>query len=65
MSWSKKANLKKFRQKAERAVVTDVERKLDKIRDNILTKAKKMGGWNSYIFSLQRQKGLTFTDPRK
>lgn len=63
MSWNKKTDLKKLRQKAERAVVTDVERKLDKVRDNILTEARKVGGWSRYIFNLQ--KGLSFTDPRK
>lgn len=63
MSWNKKVDLKRLRQKAEKAIVTDVERELDKIRDRVFTKAKRMGGWSSYIFNLQ--KGLAFTDPRK
>jgi len=63
MSWNKKVSLKKLRKKAEKAVVTDVERKLDTIRDQILIQAQKAGGWANYI--LNRQKGLTFADPRK
>ena len=55
MSWNKKVNLEKLKEKAERAVVTDVERQLDKIRDSIFTKAQRMGGWNTYIFNLQKQ----------
>lgn len=65
MSWNKKVNLEKLRQKAEKAVVTDVEKELDKIRDRIFVKAQKMGGWSAYIFDPQRQKRSTFTDPRK
>lgn len=53
----------RWNKNAKKAIATDVERELDKIRDNILTKAKKMGGWNSYIFDLQ--KGVAFTDPRR
>jgi len=59
MSWSKKVNFERLKKKAEKAVVTDVERKLDVIRDNILGEAKKVGGWKNYIFNLQ--KGLSFS----
>jgi hypothetical protein len=40
--------------------VTDVERSVDAIRDQILIEAQKIGGWKDYILS--RQKGLRFTD---
>jgi len=61
MSWSKKVNLEELKEKAEKAVVTDVERAVDAIRDRILTEAQKMGGWSNYIFN--RQKGLRFATP--
>lgn len=65
MSWNKKFNIKQLREKAEKVVVTDVEKELDRIRDVIFSEAQRMGGWNSYIFNLQKQKGLTFVEPRK
>lgn len=60
MSWSKKVNLEQLKKKAEDAVVTDVERGVDAIRDRILIEAQKVGGWRNYI--LNRQKGLRFAD---
>ncbi len=61
MSWSKKVNLERLKKKAEKVVVTDVERAVDDIRDRILIEAQKVGGWGNYIFN--RQKGLRFTTP--
>jgi len=63
MSWSRKVNLERLKKKAEKAVVTDVERGIDIIRDRILVEAKKAGGWRDYIIS--RQKGLRFADLRR
>lgn len=54
MSWKNKVNLKKLRIKAEEAVVTEVERELDRIRDRIYEKAQRAGGWNTYIKTLQK-----------
>lgn len=65
MSWNKKFNMKQLREKAEKAVVINVEKELDRIRDIIFSEAQKMGGWNSYIFNLQKQKGLIFVEPKK
>lgn len=60
MSWSKKVNLERLKKRAEKAVVTDVERSVDVIRDQIFIKAQKAGGWGNYIRN--RQKGLRFAD---
>jgi len=59
MSWSRKVNLERLKKKANKAVVTDVERRIDVIRDRILIEVQKAGGWRDYIIS--RQKGLRFT----
>lgn len=58
MFWKKKISLEKLRKKAERTVVTDVKRTLDKVRDEIFADSKKIGGWETYINNLQ--KGLHF-----
>lgn len=65
MSWNKKVDLKKLKEEAERVVVTDVEKKLDKIRNRIFAEAKRMGGWNAYIFNLQKQKASTFANSKR
>lgn len=54
MSWRNKVNIRKLREKAKRAVVTDVEKNLDKVRDKIFSEAKKAGGWRAYIDILQK-----------
>jgi len=63
MSWNEKANLEQLKKKAEKAIVTDVERTVDDIRDRIFIEAQKVGGWGNYIFN--RQKGLRFATPQR
>lgn len=59
MSWKEGVNFKKLKAKAKKAVVTSVEENLDKIRDKIFSEAKKIGGWRTYVDSLQ--KGMPFS----